>query len=266
MVTTMATATAWADHPQLEEAARLISEASFEPALEQLDEVAAAENLTRAEVVQLLVLRSLVHHALGNRRELDANLTALATLEPHHTFTANVPPAVQSRFESLRDELDQPLGLQVAARRIRGGFQINARIEGDEGDLVSSIHIFARIPGGDWVETEGESASIPVRGDGAVEFYACALGPGNAVLIEDGSESSPRLVGTPGTGDEFNETTTTAPVGSTTTEEPHERRAWPWALLGTGVAAVIAGAIIAGVIVSRQNQGTQLDAPTVEWP
>lgn len=259
---------AWADHPQLEDAVRLIGEANFEEALAALGEVEGADHLSRGEVVRLIVLRSLVHHALGNERDLDSNLTALASIEPDHTFASNVPPTVQSRFETLQRERDGPLELEVEARRIRGGFQIDARIQGDDSELIEETLIYARLPGGEWVPTEGRTASIPVRGEGAVEYYVDALGPGGAVLLSEGTENEPRLIGTPGgeepVGDPSEDPTSLNPP----IEDPEERvrRAWPWALLGTGIAAIIAGAIIAGVLVSRQNQGTQLDAPTVDWP
>lgn len=264
----MCSSPAWADHPRLDEAARLIGEASFEDALEALAEVEGADHLTRDEVLRLLVLLSLVHHALGNEPELDSNLTALASIEPDHTFASNVPPTVQARFETLQSELEGPLDLEVEGRRIRGGFQIDARIQGDDGDLVEETQIYARLPGGEWVQTEGRTASIPVRGEGAVEYYVVALGPGGAVLLTEGTEFEPLLIGTAGdgnlSGDPSGDPATTVPP----VEDPEarERRAWPWALLGTGIAAIIVGAVVAGVLVSRQNQGTQLDAPTVDWP
>jgi hypothetical protein len=245
----------------------LIGEASFEDALEALDTVEESEQLTRDDVVRLLVLRSLVHHALGNDRELDSNLTSLASLEPGHTFAANVPPTVQSRFETLQSDLDGPLSLDVEARQIRGGFQIEAHINGDDEELVGEIQIHARLPGGDWVRTSGRTASIPVRGEGAIEYYVEALGPGDAVLLSEGTEMDPLLIGTRGTDEPEDDPPDARPSTRPSTGEPEvrERRAWPWALLGTGIAAIIAGSVVAGVLVSRQNQGTQLDAPTVEW-
>ena len=147
----------------------MVREADFEAALRALEETAESDELTRADLVRLFELRAMVHHALGNESEIDADLTRLATLEPGHSFGVTVPPALQSRFDRLREDLDEPFGVHVEAREIRGGFQIEVEVEGDEAELVDGINIFTRLPGGgDWVRTEGRSASIPVRGEGGV--------------------------------------------------------------------------------------------------
>lgn len=259
---------AWAESAQLAEAARLVEEADFERALEALEAADEARDLGRADVVRLLALRALVNHALRNDREIDADLTRLAALEPGFAFEETVPPALQARLQRIRARLEAPLDLHVEAREIRGGYKIDVRVEGDEGALVRELAIAARLPGGDWVRTEGVSASIPVRGGGAIEYFVQALGPGGAVLLEDGSEAAPRRVG----ADEEARVGEPEPDGGAGAgaaggeERPRRRRAWPWALFGTGLAALVAGAVVAGVLLGRQEQGTQLGAPEVEWP
>jgi hypothetical protein len=265
-----AVTTARAESARLEEAARMVEEADFEHALEALESAAAADDLTRADVIRLLSLRSLVNHALRNEREIDADLLRLASVEPGFAFEDTVPPALQTRLARARERLTAPLGLAVEATEIRGGFRIDARVEGDVGTVIRSVAISARLPGGDWVRTEGATASIPVRGGGAVEYYAQAFGPGGAVLLEEGSEDDPRSVGTPGAGEPDvargdGATTPTGPIGEGPGARPPRRRAWPWVLFGTGVAALIAGVVVAAVLIP-QDQGTQLGAPEVDWP
>jgi hypothetical protein len=108
-----------------------------------------------------------------------------------------------------------------------------------------------------------------VRGGGAVEYFVQALGPGGSVLLEEGSEAAPLRVGTEteaqGGEPEPVVGATDRPVTTGGVERPR-RRAWPWALFGTGLAALVAGAVVAGVLLGQQDQGTQLGAPEVQWP
>ncbi len=248
------------------EAAGLVEMADFEGALGVLEATEAAGGLNRASVLRVEALRALIHYALSNQGEMDRALGRLASLEPAHEFDDTVPPALQERFERVRRGLDGVLRVEVEAREIRGGFRIDVTLHGDIGELVGETLIFARLPGGEWVRTEGSRASIPARGDAAVEYYVNAIGPGGALLLDEGSEEAPLIVGTPG-ADTTNLRVQEVIRDAAVISEETERRTSPWVWVGLGLgAAAVAAGIVTAVLLTSGGQTTNLGSPEVEWP
>lgn len=247
----------------LDVAQRLVEEADFERALTELEAAVESGGLQRDDVVRLYVIQSLIHHALRQNDELESTLRRLAALDPDFQFEETVPPALIERFSSLSEDATQ-LALDVEAREIRGGFRIDATVTGDPGGLVERVRISTRVPDGEWVHTDGSRASIPTRNEGAIEFYVHGYGPGGALVVERGSEDEPGVVGNPDAVDGVDVVRvleTPDPV------EPEDRSISPWVWVGSSLGVVaVAATVVLAVLLSRQGENTQLDAPEVEWP
>ena len=246
---------------ELDEAQQLFEEANFETALAVLETAEQGSGLDRDGVIRLLLLRALVHHALGNRRALDESLRALATIAPDFPMDSSYPPAVSGRFEVVRAQTAEPLALSVETSAVSGGYEISASVVGDTGRLIREIQIATRIPEGEWLINEGSTARIPVAEGTVVDYYVSAIGPGGAVLLNEGSADEPRHLGHASTRAPSDlEQSLETPV------EPPQRRISPWVWVGTGAAvAVVTAVVLAAVLATRDPSDTNVGPLEIDW-
>lgn len=253
-------ATVWTSpalaHPIVDEGVRHYENADFPRAIQAFARAEAASDLQRADVVELLVRRALVHFAMNAEARMREDLRRLATLEPNHVLGAETPPAVRAAFESVRRDLEGRIALRVESHAIPDGVHLAVEVTGDAAGLVRSVRLGARSPGGEWTEREGNEIDVPAA---EVEYYAEAIGPGGAVLASDGSRDAPRtasaggVVAGGGGG---------AVIGGD--DEGDEGGAPIWLFVGLGAVAVAAAVVAVVLITSAQSDQTQLGAPTVE--
>ncbi|MCA9608025.1 MAG: hypothetical protein KC619_20595 [Myxococcales bacterium] len=220
----------------VDEGWRRMQEADFEGAVAAFDE-AEAGTLTRAELTRTLEGRAQVAYALGDEATLTAALARLAAMAPEHRFAAEAPPELVERFRQLAGR--RRLRLEVDLRQREAEARLEARTDGDPGGLVRHVRIAARVEDGAWVEAEDEPLTLPVDAARALAWYGEAIGPGGAIVANDGTRAAPHL--RPASGDE-------------------EEVPWGWIGLGAG-AAIVIGVVVAVVVVATAPADTQPSAP-----
>ena len=89
-------------HALLDEGHRLYEEAEFVAALDALGRATAGDDLTHADLEELLELRALIHSALGDEAALREDLRLLAAVAPDHALHRGIPPDVQRIFTEIR--------------------------------------------------------------------------------------------------------------------------------------------------------------------
>lgn len=188
----LAVATPARAHPRVDRAARYAEEAAFPEALALLAEAEASDDLTRADVVELLRVRATVHFAMGEADELTADLVRLLSLDPDYSLGPRAPPDLRQALEAARPRVSAPLELDVTADSDAAGATIRARVSGDPEGLVRRVEIGGRAEGGRWVTTSEGRLTVPGVN---VEYYAEAIGMGGAVLARRGTEAEPISLG-----------------------------------------------------------------------
>lgn len=225
----------------LDDAAFAIDEAEFERALELL---ARAEEgpLDLAGLQRLLALRAL---ALFGLRDDDALARALADYATIGPEALEGPPRLAQLYAEAR--------LRATAPRL----DVDARLEGDVAvvearwdpphPLSREVRVHARSEGAEWESGTG-SLRLP-RGEGGVEYFVEAIGPGGAVLSREGSRGSPRVLGR------------LDGVRETPNRQAARRRLRLG--LGIGIAVAVVAAVVTVVVLTRPR-GLELFGPVPE--
>lgn len=175
-------------NPRVDRAAGLAEEAAFPEALALLAQAEAEDSLTRSDVVELLRVRATVHFAMGETDELTADLVRLLSLDPEYSLGPRVPPALREALEAARPRVSAPLELHVTADAGAAGTTIRARVSGDPEGLVRRVEIGGRAEGGRWVTSSEGRLTVPGVN---VAYHVEAIGMGDAVLVNHGSEAEP---------------------------------------------------------------------------
>lgn len=244
----------WA-HPLVDEGRRRFEMADFRGALEALDEAEAATDLDRADVIELLELRALVHHALDDGAGVERSLRALGALDPEHRFGREVPPHVVELFGSLER---RPLRVDASWQGIAGGVAVTVAVEGAPPGLARHVVVRGRPAGGlEWSEAEDEDLGLAVEAGETVEWHAWVVGPGGATIATQGSEDAPeRFVVPAGLGlDE-------RPPESSGAPEPMSP--WIWVGVAAGAAALVA-LVVTVAFVATAEPDTIIRRVEVAW-
>ncbi|MCA9609200.1 MAG: hypothetical protein KC619_26545 [Myxococcales bacterium] len=239
-------------HDRIDAARAALDRADFAGALALLDEVDDGAQLTRSELVELLVTRALAEHSLGHRDAMLAELRRLASVVDRFPADESIPPAIRSAFAELADQVDR-VSVEASARHVAGGVRVIARLT-DPEDLVRGVRIYTRRAGADWSRADVGELSVP--GGGRLEYYVEARSVGGAVVAHAGAAEEPLVV------------EATLLVAATRDDEETTDDGWiPWVIAGG--AAVVVGAVILvlafvapGFAVSEP--GTRFAPPVVE--
>jgi len=222
----------------VDEGWRLLLDADFEGAVAAFD-AAEAETLTRADLVRILEGRAFVHFASGDEDAVRGALVRLVAVAPEHRFAPETPPELRERFAELagREALELSVDVAVADDAAR----VEARATGDPGGLVRHVRVGARVgEEGEWVTAEDEPLRLPYDSARALFFYGEALGPGGAIVANDGSREAPHLRPSEDAGGEL-----------------------PWGWIGLGIGAAVAVAVVVTiVVVATQPSDTVPTAPS----
>jgi len=162
--------------------------AEFAAAVEAYDEAAAGEGLTRPQLLELLSGRAIAKHAERDVAGAEQDLVALLSLDPLAELGEMAPPALQRELARLRGELRGPLAIEVVAEPIPDGFVVRTVVREDLAALVRQVRVSWRTDEG-WASATGAEVRVPVRP--SLEYFAEAIGPGGAVLAQEGSEAEP---------------------------------------------------------------------------
>lgn len=265
---------------------RALEEADFQRALRAFDRAERSESLDRAELTALYEGRSMARFALGDEPGARADLRALGELDPTHAFPAEAPPELGSLLGELVRAAGGGLAFELRWSGVSGGSALSVEVQRDAASLVRTVRIHTRVGiRGRWRTEEARSVVVTHPPGVRVYFHVEALGPGGAVLLEQGSRQRPLVRGvresdaeptwTDGVEDPSSTISTVAigppPVRG---EEPAPGALAPSAgdddtglviglSVGAGVAVV--AAVIIGVVVGTQSGSsiTQPSAPVV---
>lgn len=228
-------------HPAVDEGIEAANDARFDDALRAFDRAFSATDLTREELVRMLVQRAIVHAAVRATADLDADLRALVMLDPAFALPQIAPPNVRRRFEAVRMEPRATPAMDVTVGFTATGTTFAVRVTGIDASLISRIRVFARAPRGVFVSAEGPSAELAV-GSQTVEWYAEVLGPGGVRLLHEGEEGAPRQTLNP------NAMSVAVEEAPATSSDDRRSRRGLYIGLGSGGAAIALTAILVAVL------------------
>jgi len=242
---------------QLDEGVRLYEEADFRGALAAFDRALEA-GVTQPELARLFLYRAQVRFALGDETEMLRDAARLAGVDPRHELGRAVPPQVRDAFAEAV-ELGAGLVLDVSAEPMPGGVRIAATVRGDPGDLVQEVRLAGRPAGAaQWTEATGDSLDVAAPSGLAVEYHVSVVGPGGALLRNEGTPSAPLRFGSVATAAD--------PLPDPIVEDENEddEGGVPlWAMIGGGVlgAALVVAVIVLIASSGGQSDDTQLSSP-----
>lgn len=231
---------------------RLVNRGEFRDALAVLAEAEASTDLDREALVRLLECRALARFATRDLQSLEQDLVRLVSLDPGYALSDEFGPEVHASMARVRARGVSALAVSVAVERGDGRVRIEARVEGDEGDLVREVRVRARVGRGAW-RTARDVIELPAGADATATYEAMAIGPGGAEIERTSGVSSPSgRTRAPGPSSPERRGVQPGPV------------IWPWALAGA-LAAVAIGVTVAVVVSTSGSDRTQPSAPVVAW-
>lgn len=177
-------------HPLIKEGHAFYEQAQFAQALEAFDKAAAADDLSKRDLIKLLEGRALVNFAMGHKQATERSLAQLASVASEHHFDATVPPEVVVGFANALKRSQGIIRIGIDRESVFGGELLQARVWRDVGALVRKVKIVARGSEQTWREGEG-ILRIQAPRFAQVEYYAVAIGPGGAPIAELGSAKKP---------------------------------------------------------------------------
>ncbi|MGE0784285.1 MAG: hypothetical protein AB7S26_01255 [Sandaracinaceae bacterium] len=233
----------------LTQAEALISDAEFDAARAQLDELGASGALAREEVVRWLELRALLEFAVSGGAAPMTLLLGLVSLEPAYELAPTRPPELRTALTEARVASHGTLRQSVSAQRIDGVVVLRAEVGGDPAALVRESRIHARVEGDAEWRTSSSGRLEVATGGRAVRYYATAIGPGGAILARDGSEGDPRIVAA--VPDEESPRARILDPGPVVEHAPEDLTGL-WVGLGIGLAVLAAVGITLGIVLSQE--------------
>ncbi|MFT5357366.1 MAG: hypothetical protein ACI9KE_004601 [Polyangiales bacterium] len=239
---------AQAQSPHLDAAIEAYEQGEFATARDELGQAQQEDTLDRSALLRLLVHRVLVAQPLGDDALLETALLQLASLD-RDALDGRAPPALMRRFEAAIEQAGESLlAVDVDVQANEENVVFGASARGDIGALVERISLRTRLPNEDWLDASGNVATHP-RGE--VEYVAQAIGPGGAVLAEQGNEAAP-IQYSPDSTD----------LSLTPAARPRTRNI----LIGVAAALVVIGATLAIILVSRADDNASFAGPpVVSW-
>ena len=212
-----------------------IDQADFEGAKRALVAAESRPDLRRAEFIELLELRALIHLAFGEKPQLRRALRRLAALDYNRRFSPQTNPDLVAEYLRQRARLAGPLAIRVRSQATPTGFRLNLDIE-HPIDVVSHASLEILEPEG-WRRRSNLPTEVILEPGEAFDYRARVL-MGRTVLAEE----TGRLV------------------------RPEDDGLSPW--IWAGAAAVVVAAVVTTVVVVAQpsDGDPTASAPEVIWP
>lgn len=191
---------AWAETP-LEKAERLFNGLDYPQAQRALEQAEKQPENDRATTLRIYELQAIVAASLGQGDKAVKMFKQLLVLSPEYALPGNQPPRVKTPWYEARGWLAEkkPLELKALEPELAGGkiFRLRVQVVNDPLKLVKKVRFF--------LLREGRVSAVDVAADakelgvlaGApqVSWWAHALGPYDATVLELFSEKSPRVDG-----------------------------------------------------------------------
>jgi hypothetical protein len=240
----------------ISEGIELLQRAEFESAVQAFDRAEEAnEGLTREDLVELYIHRAGAQLALQQGARMRADLRKLATLEPNHEFGPETRPEMVEAFEALGG--GSPIALGTDVSEDPGGVRVSGEVSNDGEELVRRVRVRARVGDGDWQEGE-DALVLPAAVGGTLEYVVEAVGPGGAVLANEGTITSPAthaLGGATGVGPD--------PEDPLDDDDDDDSNVGVIVGVIAGVAAVALIVAIIAIAASSGNDQTMPDPPMI---
>lgn len=267
-------------HPLIDEGTHRYDEADFPAALAAFARAEQATDLSRDDLVQLYLRRAMVHHAMRNTEDREADLFRLASLERALTLPRSVSPPVRAAYAQAVQRSTSPMRLDVEVQPISGGLKLVVRVAEDSAALVQALRIRARIRGGAWQRADRASLEVPAAAGSTVEYVAEGIGPGGALIVFAGTEAAPltatsvdALVAESGPADLSPRAAADAMPNTTEGGSRADLATdsagtgglgpWPW-VIGGGVL-VVAAVVVLVVLLSASPGAQQVGGPVVTF-
>ena len=189
-------------------------------------------------------------------KALGALLSAMAAVVVGLAASAGAQaPAAQQSLAAARFE--------VRINLLPQGYQLQVSVVGDPDGVVKAIRVRSRREGERaWMTFNGDTANVATLS--SAEYYVEGLDADGAVVLRDGSELAPLVV-----GKSAGIAMAPAPAAHTDAfspdEDPKKRgSALPWILAGAGVVAVAATVVI--VVLATSADGPPKGSTAVSPP
>lgn len=219
-------------------------DADFEGALAAIAAAWESDDVSADELVELLRLRALVHLGMGDQDAMREDVRALLSVRSDITFDDATPPEIRQTADSLRGEVGMGIAVETTVEATSGGARIDAEVTGDSADLVRRVVVHTRAGGGSF-QSDEPPVEVALSSAEELAYHVEVIGPGGAIIAQEGSASDPFLW-TSGEGG----------------EEPTEEGGSPWLWVGIGAgAAAVVGIVLVVALSGGHSDITQPSLP-----
>lgn len=243
LIAVLGAATTARAHPDVDDGRARYAQADFEGALAAFERAERSPDLTREDLIDVLEGRALAHYALEDLDGANDAVRQLASVDPHHRASDELPPELLRMFEAAAAHVGDGIALRVDSHRDGERVELTPVPSGDVLGLVRALAIAGRAGDGEWVLGDAAGVALDAPPDRTVEYYASALGPGAAVLASAGSERAPLRLEAPASG------------------QASGLPLWGWGLIGGGAALVIVVVLVAAVAASDPPASVRFEPP-----
>lgn len=254
-------------HPLLDRAVAAYERAEFEQALRTFHTAERNADLSVDELLQLFEMRALVHDALGDRASMTADLRRLVAVRSNYQLSKLAPPSMRAALEELRKANSgaRAVELQIEEKTIEGRSWVVARLLRVPDGLVDHTTLQCNVDNNaKTVSRTSEGTTASVKLPESVVHHGCAATGRTrqgGVLFSASTEGEAVLM-RPNSADRFE-----MPRYQSRGDSGEARKKkWPWIVAVS--AAVVAGGVTAGVLLtqrSKSDRQPQLGAVTVDW-
>ena len=247
-------------HPLLDQAMTSYEEANFQAALHTFNDAAQNADLSVEELLHLFEMRALVHHAVGNRAAMLADLRRLAAVRPSYRLSRLSPPPVRDALEHMLEVNGGTLGVElvIEEKAFEGLPFIVARVDQVPDGLVDHVGLQCRVANDHkTMARTAQGSEVRIK---LAEHDGCEA---TAHTRQGGALFHASIGGTRGqTGSNVFH----MPQYQARSDAPtvRKKKKWPWIVAAVGLVAV--GGITAGVVLSkRQDSQAASGMVAVNW-
>lgn len=231
--------------PQLEEGRRLYESGEFSAALSQFAAAELGSGLRLADLAELYELRAMSYFAMGEQDSAAEAIRFLAAVDPARDLGMSLPPNLSEAFAAEVSAIGGPIAIEFDVTQTESSLSLQANVVRDPRQLVRSVQIHTRTPGGAWVVHDGTQQTLAVQN--AVDYRASALGPGGAILATNGTEAAP-----------LQHRPAVEPPEVVDTDDGGVSAG---VIVGVGLGAVAIAALVTVLLLVLPSSSTQVSAP-----
>ena len=253
---------------QLDAGRRALAQADFQRAIRAFDRAERTETLDREGLISLYEGRVIARFAVGTRSRAQRDLQILGALDPDHGFPVEVPPEVGEALAAVVRASGGGLGAELAWSDEAGGSVLRVTVLRDVADIVRDVRVHTRVGDGAWSTSSTREVHV-AHGEGVVvSAWVELLGAHDVVLAAEASETAPSTHGEV-TPTSSSVVAATEPVAAgppllrdADTNEGDDALALGLGL-GLGGAALVAAAVVLGVVFGTQTSSDTQPTLTV---